>query len=210
MKNLARIMLSVLLLIASLEVAFAQEQTQYRSDGWRGLTLDQSSVEDAMQSLGRPAEDKVGSLNVRNAPEWVTTKRKEQVFRKLVYKNLDEVKRSELSFLDNKLVMISLILKRPLPAKDLAGKYGTDFVVIKSKIPKGSRPGDYEGRKEGFAPGVYPPVYMMVTVSTRSVVAASVVDVSAKNVLKRAVNSPMKDALPGNVFVIETISRRLS
>jgi hypothetical protein len=210
MKQIARIILSILLLLASSEVGLAQEPSHYRADGWRGLTLDQSSVDDATRTLGSPAEDKVGDLHVRNASEWMTAKRREKVFRKLVYKNFEEVKKAELSFLDNKLVMISLMLKQPMAAKDLAGKYGTDFVIIKGVIPKGSRPGDYEGGKQGFAPGAYPPVYIVVTVSARSFVAASVVDVSAKNVLKRAVNSPTKDALPGNVFVIETISRRLS
>lgn len=209
MTNATRIILPLLLWIASSEAGVALAQTQYRSDGWRGLIVEQSSVEDVMRTLGRPAEDKVGGLHVRNAGEWVTAKSQEQTFRKLVYKNLDEVKRAELSFLADKLVMISLILKQPMPAKDLSGKYGTAFVVIKGKIPKGSRPADYEGRIGGFVPGVYPPVYIMVTVSEQSFVAASVVDVSAKNVVKRAVNSPMKDALPGNVFVIETISRRL-
>jgi hypothetical protein len=209
MKQMAKIILCILLLIASSEVEFAQETSHYRADGWRGLTLDQSSVEDAMQTLGSAAEDKVGGLHVRNASEWMTAKRKEKVFRKLVYKSFEEVKRVELSFLDNRLVMISLMLKQPMAAKDLAGKYGTDFVIIKGKLPKGSRPADYEGRKQGFAPGTYPPVYLMITVSARSFVAASVVDVSAKNVLKRVVNSPTKDTLPGSVFIIETISRRL-
>jgi hypothetical protein len=209
MKARARIILAVLLLVASSEVRFALAQTEYRTDGWRTLTLDESSVEDAMRTLGRPSEDKVGGLNVRNAGEWVTAKPKEKIFRRLVYKNIDEVKRAELSFLADKLVMISIILKRPLPAKELAGKYGTDFAVIKGQIPKGSRPADYEGRKEGFMPGDYPPVYMLVTVSERSFVAASIVDVSAKHALKRVVNSPTKDALPGKVFIIETISRRL-
>jgi hypothetical protein len=209
MRYAARTILFLLLLVASSVVESARAQTEYRPDDWRTLTLDESSVEDAMRSLGRPSEDKMGGLNVRNAGAWVATKAKGQTFRRLVYKNLGEVKRAELSFLADKLVMISIILKRPIPAKELVGKYGTDFTVIKGKIPEGSQPADYEGRKEGFAPGEYPPVYMMVTVSERSFVAASIVDVSAKNAVKRAVNSPTKDALPGNVFIIETISRRL-
>ncbi|HJU54901.1 MAG TPA: hypothetical protein VJ715_10025, partial [Pyrinomonadaceae bacterium] len=87
---------------------FAQGETP-RPDGWRGLVLDVNSPEEAIRLLGTPAKDKdKTALDMQRTLSWLSDKYKQKVFRTLTYKKLDIYKQVQLSFLDNKLVLINL------------------------------------------------------------------------------------------------------
>ena len=80
-----------------------------RPDGWSGMVLNVSSPDDAIHLFGAPAKDKdKTALDIRRNLSWLSDKYKQKVFRTLTYKKWHGYKQVQLSFLDNKLVLISL------------------------------------------------------------------------------------------------------
>ncbi len=90
-------------------VSLAGQGNDPRPDGWRGLLVNVSSVDDAIRQFGAPAKDKdQTALDLERALSWLSGKYKEKLFRTLTYKKLHDFKQVQLSFLRNKLVLISL------------------------------------------------------------------------------------------------------
>lgn len=211
--NFARLFVaSVLILVVAAPLAAQEAQSfELKVDGWRGLVLDQTTPADAVRLLGTPASDKTDRVEVHNVDKWVAEKRREKIFRKLVFKKLDPVERAELYFLDDKLVMIRLWYGKDskLPAREIPAAYGADFLLVESGVPKDSTPAMYEGQKESLIPKVYPTIYYMVTVAPSSFVSAAVMNGSVKSVLKEMVRKPTTNPFPGKVLYVEMVSRRL-
>jgi hypothetical protein len=190
---------------------FGHQSTTYVSTGWQGLTLDQSTPEDAIRALGQPISDKTDRLYIHNIDNWVTPKHKQKLFRILIYKNKGEVRRAELAFLEGKLIRVFLKFEgKEFPAKELSSKIGLDFVMVEKEVPSDSTPEVYEGQKESLVPKVYPVVYHLVSVTPTSLISAYVQSGTPKMMLKEAFRMKTKEVFPGSIVHIEMISRGLA
>src|SRR6266704_3590018 len=153
MKKSLALLASLALLTAN---AFAQGSNSSRADGFRGLILNQTTSEDSARILGQPAADKVDRLDVTKISKWLDPKHKEKIFRQLSFKNVGDFSLIQLSFLENKLVMIELAFKKILFPVRLNDLFGLEFAVIgaqqgPSDLP--NEPGKYPVR---FIPVFYP------------------------------------------------------
>ena len=211
MRSSATPLLSLICFLVLALDCFGRQSTAYVSTGWQGLTFDQSTPQDAIRTLGPPVSDKTDRLYIHNIDNWVTPKHKEKLFRILIYKNVGEVKRAELAFLEGKLIRIFLKYEgKEFPAQELSARVGLDFVMVEKEVPSDSTPEMYEGQKEPLVPKVYPVVYHLVSVTPRSLISAYVQSGSPKAMLKEAFRMKTKEVFPGSIVHIEMISRELA
>ena len=191
--------------------SFGQQASSYKPNGWQALILDQSTSEEAVRVLGQPVSDKIDRLHIHNIDQWVTPRHKEKIFRVLTYKQIGEVDKAELDFLDNKLVRVFLEYdEKKFPAKDLSARIGLDFVMVEGEVPSDSVPSMYEGQKEALVPKVYPTAYYMVCVTPQSLVSANVLSGRGKAVFKEAFRVKTKESFPGSLIHLDMISRSLA
>src|SRR5205809_6535054 len=127
MKKFPLLLAYVALLTAN---AVAQPANRPRADGFRGLILNQTTAEEAVKMLGQPASDKVDRLNVSKLSKWLDPKHKEKIFQQLVFKKVGDFSQIELSFLENKLMMIELEFKKSLEPLKLDTLFGVEFAVL--------------------------------------------------------------------------------
>lgn len=194
---------------ATQDPSAVRDPADARPDRWHGLTLDQSTPEDAVRILGKPSGDETDRVRIHGVDVWITPRHKQKIFRRLTYRNVEEAKKVELSFLDGKLAMVALAYDtNKRTAGSLGDTCGSDFVLVE-RIPKGTRPADYEGQKESTIPKVYPTLYGMLTVSPSSIVVAGVQNASLTASLKDLTRKPTRQLFPGSVIIMEIISRRL-
>ena len=110
---LLRAFTSLLIVVVCATSSHAQENDA-RPDGWRGAILNLSTPDDTIRLFGTPAKDKDRTaLEMRRPVSWLSDKYKQKVFRTLTYKKLFGYKQAQFSFLDGKLVMISLEAQNP-------------------------------------------------------------------------------------------------
>src|SRR3712207_2791456 len=99
---------------------FGRQAGAVKPDRWEGLTVDQSTPEDAVRALGRPVSDKPDRLHIYNIDAWITPRHKQKVFRVLTHEKVGDAKKVRLAFLDNRLVRIFIEYDdKKFPAKDL-------------------------------------------------------------------------------------------
>lgn len=146
----------------------AQSGNAPRPDGFRGLILNETTVEDANRIFRQPASDKVDRLNVSIIDKWLDPKHKEKIFRQLAFKDIGDFNWIKLSFLDNKLVMIELDFKKYFPEQKLKSLFAVDFWPVgiangPSSLP--DKPGKYPAP---FIPTFYPFSYNEVGISEKA------------------------------------------
>ena len=79
------------------------------SDGWAGMVLDVSGPQDAVRLFGVPVKDKDKvALELPRPLSWLSAWHEEKVFRTLTYKKLRDSKQVRFSFLEGKLVAITM------------------------------------------------------------------------------------------------------
>ena len=173
----------------------AQTGNASRADGFRGLILNQTTSEDATRILGKPAADKTDRLDVSKMSKWLDPKHKERIFRQLTFKDVGDFSGIQLSFLENKLMMIELEFKKTVLPERLDVIFGVEFAVIgaqsgPSDLP--NEPGKYPAR---FIPTYYPFNYNLIGISEHTFIWA---DCSTGDV-----------ARPGRIDKTRQISRAL-
>jgi hypothetical protein len=100
------ISLLVLLFVVAPVILAAED---VRPDGWAGMVLNVSSPEDAVRLFGPPRKDKDKiALDLPRTLSWLSDKWKQKIFRTITYKKLREYAEVRFSFLDGKLVAISM------------------------------------------------------------------------------------------------------
>jgi hypothetical protein len=209
MRKIVTTVLALIGIIVLASGSFGQQASAYKPDGWQGLTLDESTPEDAIRTLGQPISDKLDRLLIHNIDKWITPKHKQKIFRVLTYKSAGGVKRAELAFLDNKLVRIYIEYEeKKFPAKDLREKFGVDFVFVEGQVPSNSTPWMYGAQKESLAPKAYPAAYYMVSVTPQSLISAFVARGGIKGALGQAYRVKKKE--PGSLYHLDIISRTLA
>lgn len=206
--------MKILILIALLLIptlSYSQDSSQPQPDRWRGLILDQSTPEDAIRILGKPANDKIGKLYVLKIQSWLTKKAKEKIFRTLEFKKPEGIDKARLSFLDNKLVAIDLDVKKGIAPVALSNIYGIEFQPLVGAADVGFRPRDYEQNQGRVYPKTYPTTYSMVAVSKNSFIDAMISNVpSFAGALARSAGIPDEPGTyPGRVETITLVSRTL-
>jgi len=107
-KRVSHIIISLLLVVLSaISVPAAAEEA--RPDGWAGMVLNVSGPENAVALFGPPSKDKSNvSLELPRPVSWLSSKYKEKIFRVLTYQKLQDLKQVQFSFLDGKLVAITM------------------------------------------------------------------------------------------------------
>ena len=191
------------------------------------LKVNTTTPETAISILGKPSEDSTGKLEYEMFPShiigslitetdlklpelWVSPKKNEKIFRKLVFNQNIFCKKIELSFWENKLYLIDLTLNRKkntsLPAANLGEIYQTDFVSIEN-LPANSLIADYENQKEPTIPKSYAKFYGMLSVAPTKILLAFVSNDSFKKEFWSGKGQPKKELFPGIVTKLQIINR---
>lgn len=201
----------VITLLAFCSAGIAQDSDGPKPDRWRRLVLDESTPEDAMRILGTPANDKLGSVAVFRIKSWLSKQAGERVFRTLEFKKPEGIDKATLSFLNGKLVAISLDVKKGIAPGALSNIYGVEFQPAVNATDIAFRPRDYERNQGRVYPKTYPTVYSMVAVSERSFIDAMVSNVpSFGGAFAKSMGVPdQPGTFPGKVEQIVLVSRKL-
>lgn len=108
MRSLSTVVVSVLVVLF-LTVSVVAVNDDPRPDGWGGMVLDGSSPADAIRLFGKPAKDNYKvALDLPRPVSWLSERYKAKIFRTFVYKKLQDYKQVQFSFLDDKLVAITM------------------------------------------------------------------------------------------------------
>lgn len=146
------------------------QQSGPEPDKFGHLVLDQTSPDEAIQSLGKVESDKLDSLNASQLSKWLDPKHKDKLFRKLRFKNIGALLSIELSFLENKLIMIELEFRKNVKPENLKALFGVDFAHIGGPSPLPDKPGEYP---RAFFPTGFPSTYYRVGVSPKTFLLAT-------------------------------------
>jgi hypothetical protein len=147
------------------------QKFQATPDGFMGLSLDATTVEEAVGLLGAPDGEKEDKLDASKLEKWLDAKHKEKIFKQLIYKKSPDFQEIRLSFLDGKLVMIDLVYKKRVNAERLRGLFGADFVTLGGPINLPDKPG--EAPKGGFITSSFPDLYSAVAISDKTFIIAN-------------------------------------
>jgi hypothetical protein len=172
---------------------FVQTESKPRPDGFGGLVLNQTTPEDAVGILGQPAKDVFDRLDVSEVSKWLDAKHKEKIFRQLSFKKVGDFHEIELSFLENKLVMIFLDFDKDLSPPKLKNLFGVEFSPVDYGMGLRDKP-EQQPQRLFFARG-YPSTYEAIAISERSFIYA-----------KCGSNNP---SVPGRVDKLRLVSRVL-
>jgi hypothetical protein len=186
------ITLSGLLAILAIN-GFAQAGNRPRPDGFRGLILNQTTPEEAINILGQPAKDVVDRLEVSELGKWLDAKYREKIFRQLTFKKVGDFHEVQLSFLENKLVMITLDFGKDLEPPKLKNLFGVEFSPVDYGMGLKDKP-EEQPRRLFFARS-YPSSYTAIAISDNSFIYAKC---SSNNI-----------GVPGRVDKIYQVSRAL-
>jgi hypothetical protein len=143
---------------------------------------------------------------------WVSKKQKEKIFRNLEFKLGESVQKATLSFLDNKLVMITLDLKSgTVSPNGLSNFYGIPFQPLIGAMDLALFSKDYERNQGRVYPKTYPTVYSLAAVADKSFVSAMISNVpSMLGALAKSAGVPDEpNSFPGKVEYVQIISRTL-
>lgn len=225
MKRLSRIFASTISVLFCAASLFAQGN-DHRPDGWNGLVLNVSSPDDAIRLFGTPFRDKDKiALELPRPLSWLSDKYKEKVFRTVTYKKLLDYKQVQLSFLNGKLLLITLeapnaeLEQNWIDPDDLEGLFGVSFKPHKrkynSKLPS---PSEFQANAPTeLKKDEYVYWYDMIAVSENSFIVA-VADnyqyrsglFDSPDVKRRKKINARGTRYPGYVAGIEIISRSLA
>lgn len=158
MKN-TLLMLCYAIIVASV---FAQSDNRPRPDGFRGLILNQTTSKEAIEMLGQPVSDKLDRLDISKIGKWLDPKHKEKIFRHLTFKKVGNFRTIDLSFLDEKLMMVELEFGKNLKPEKLENLFGVGFAIVGGPSDLPDEPGRYP---PPFFATYYPDSFTLVGIS---------------------------------------------
>jgi hypothetical protein len=162
MKRRTIVLLSLVLFAPT---SFGQSVNRSRPDGFLALILNETTSKDAIDSLGQPASDKVDRLEVSKIAKWLDPKHKEKIFRQLTFKKVKGFRSIELSFLDDRLVMIEVEFGKNLAPDKLEDTFAVGFAPVGGPADLPDTPGQYPAE---FHPTFYPDPFVLVGISRRA------------------------------------------
>ncbi len=148
----------------------AQAPVGPRADGFRGLILNQTSAGKATKMLGQPAGEKTDRLDVSKISKWLDPKHKEKIFRQLSFKNVGDFSQIQLSFLEDKLVMIELAFKKSVAPEKANSLFGVEFAAVGAQGGPSDLPNETRKYPVRFVPSLYPFSYNMIGISDKAFV----------------------------------------
>lgn len=109
MKHIPKLVIAFIVFLCATTVLAQNDQVA--ADRWAGMVINVSTPDDAIRLHGTPSKDKDKVvLDLPRPLSWLSPKTKEKVFRTLSYKRIQESKNVRFSFLDGKLVVITMEL----------------------------------------------------------------------------------------------------
>ncbi len=175
--------------------AFANDEV------WRGLIFDKSTVETAIDTIGKPKRNRFEKLKTLS-----TVNGKVDV-RTIEYEKIDGWEKVSLSFLNHKLFRAKFWPRnKTMPGFELANYYKADFLFVEGFSKKVSL-SVFDGQKEPTVPKVYPTVYFMVAAKPDRHIIASINNSSFGSFWKQIGREPTVRMFPGFVEDIEILSR---
>jgi hypothetical protein len=229
MRQLAHFYLLALACFVCTTLTAAQEPPA-QPDGWRGLVVDVSTVEDAIRVLGQPSSDKnAQNLHLTLVDKWLEGgKYNQKIFRRLTFKKVDGFEQAQLSFLDNKLVLIQLDARTGevpdwVDPDDLVAMFNAKFTYSEWHFGKKLPPLAEFEKLDSTAPKKFSELYHLIAVTDRSFIVAGVDNIKARGLsligppctgCANAENNKRKardagGSLPGQVWSIGIVSRKL-
>lgn len=223
MSPLKPLIISLLVLLFAAPVILAAEDV--RPDGWAGMVLNVSSPEDAVRLFGAPGKDKDKvALDLPRPLSWLSDKWKQKIFRTITYKKLREYKDVRFSFLDGKLVAISMeapdgeLEDNWIDPDDLQTLFGVPFKPHQRTTKKLVAPAEFfAGAPDELKKDEYDYWYDMIAISDKSFIVAIadnykyISGLFEKPDAKRRKKINARGArYPGFVSDIEIISRTLA
>lgn len=198
-------MRSLILLLILLSPVFAQKaDDKPKPDRWRGLAIDVATPEDAIAKLGKPESDKIDSVRVYEINKWYTSDLGKKIYRKLAFKDVAGVSKAELSFRDNKLIVIELHFDKKFPPNSLENSYGIEF-----KPHFGGLEGSARSRYNNSRAIVFPASYFMIGKSETSVVCALVNNGVGSAFKTMGGVTDGEGNFPGKVTMLQIVSESL-
>ncbi|HLL77034.1 MAG TPA: hypothetical protein VK421_17395 [Pyrinomonadaceae bacterium] len=158
------------LCLAASGAAAQQQQSAATPDGFTGLTLGETTVEEAVAALGQPDTDKTDKLDVSKIEKWLDKRHSEKIFRRLSYTKSEILRKLELSFLDGKLVMIDLEFKKSYDPEKLPNLFAVNFALVGGPSPLPNKPGEYP---RGFLATHFPAAYALIGISPKTFILAN-------------------------------------
>ena len=210
--------------------SMAQQPTA-QADGWRGLVIDVSTADDAIRVLGKLKSDKSGqSLQLIQVDKWLPgAKYNQKVFRRLTFKKPDGFDEAQLSFLNDKLVLIDLTPRTGeepdwIDPDELTEMFNTDFTYSEWHFGKKLPPLVEFEKSDSTPPKKFAEIYHMIAVTDQSFVVAGVNNIEsrgtslfgppctgcAKSENKKRKARDAGGAFPGQVSGIQIVSRKLA
>lgn len=161
------IVLACVICLACAAAGQPSGQTQFSSnpDGFKGFLLNETTVDKTIKALGQPDADKVDKLDVSKIGKWLDAKHNEKVFRQLTYRKSPDFLKVELSYLEEKLVMIDLEFKKEFKPEKLQNLFGVGFALLGGPATLPDKPGQYP---IAFFATTYPSNYSMVGISDKT------------------------------------------
>jgi len=190
-----------------------------------------STAADAIQILGKPKSDKTGqSLQLILVDKWLPgAKYNQKVFRRLTFKEPDGLDEAQLSFLDDKLVLIDLTARTGdapdwIDPDELKEMFNADFTYSEWHFGKKLPPLAEFEQTDKTPPKKFAELYHLITVTDRSFVVAGVDNIEARGTnlfgppcsgCAKSENKKRKardagGAFPGQVWGIQIVSRKLA
>jgi hypothetical protein len=194
---------TVTLILGAMLGVVAQAQDA-QPDRWRELVVDQATPDDAIKTLGKPESDKVDRLRIFDIDsKWISKKQAEKIFRKLRFKGIEGFKYAELSFLEDKLVMIDLVPEKKIDASSLSTIYGIPFEPRFNTLDRAHKFFHPD-------PGNFPSVYDLHGSVKEVFIGAMISNVGLGAALRASTGLPDSDThYPGKVGRIQIVSRTL-
>jgi hypothetical protein len=159
-----------IILIFSFAPSTISQQKGVEPDKFSQLVLNQTTPDEAIQFLGKFESDKIDHLDGSKLGKWLDAKHKDKIFRKLKFPPTGILLSIELSFLENKLVMIELEFRKTVKPENLKDVFGVDFAHIGGPSPLPDKPGEYP---RPFFPTGFPATYYEVGISPKAFLLAT-------------------------------------
>jgi hypothetical protein len=206
------------------------QESPAQSGIWRGLAVDVSTTEDAIRILGQAAADKTAqNLKLVLIDRWLPSgKFNQKIFRQLRFKKAAGFEEVQLSFLDNKLVLIRLSAHTGdvpdwIDPDNLPTTFNTKFIYSEWHFGKKLAPLAEFEKLDRTPPKKFAELYNMIAITDQSFIVAGVDNIEARGLSlfgppctgcakqenKKRRERDSGGEFPGQVTFIEIVSRKL-
>jgi len=201
-----KVFLCVMALVSMVGTGFSAEVNK-----WHGIILNQTTVEEATEILGKPDKKSFAGLGPTLHDKFLIPERKKKIWIGLMYKRRADMKKIELwADKGNKIVMIHLQPEKKIEASMLPEIYKSKIVPWFTGLEVGMFPKNYEEHEGNVYAKTYPAVYKLLSENDQAYMEAGVDNASLGMALKEVTG--VRDTglgYPGKVLDIYLISKAL-